>query len=78
MRIIACKPIGGQHNDSIELAAAGGIPTPVQGGAVESRSAQAIFQIFMLGQEVPPLVLNGVLETAPLTLDRALLLLMAG
>jgi hypothetical protein len=78
MRVIARQPVGGQHDHGIELAAPGGIATPIQGGTVESRSAQAIVQIFMLGQEVPPLVLNVVLETAPLTLDGAFLLLMAG
>jgi hypothetical protein len=54
MRVIARKAIGGQHDDGIELAAPGGVATPIQGGAVESRAAQAIVQIVMLGQEVPP------------------------
>jgi hypothetical protein len=78
MRVIAREPIGGQHDDGIELAAPSSITTPIQGGPVESCSAQAIIDVLMLGQEVPSLVLNVVLETAPLTLDGALLLLMAG
>ena len=76
MRIVAGQAVGRQDDDGIELAAPCGVTQPIQGRAVQPGPTDPIIDVLMRWQQCPALVLNMLLERAPLTLDRAFLLLL--
>jgi hypothetical protein len=78
MHIITGQAIGRQDHHGIELAAPGGVTQPIQGRAIQPGPADPVIEVLMRWQQGPALVLHMVLERAPLTLDRAVLLLLTG
>jgi hypothetical protein len=78
MCIVPGEPIRRQDDHGIKFTAPSYIPQTVQSRAVQSGPADAIIDIFMLWQQRPALVLNVLLEQAPLALDGAFVLLMTG
>jgi hypothetical protein len=76
MRLGAGQPIWRQHDHRVDLPTPSGVPQTIQRWTIQPCATDAIIDILMLGQQYPALVLNVLLEPAPLTLDRTLLLLM--
>jgi hypothetical protein len=78
MRIIPGQPIRRYDHHGVELAATGRVAQTVEGRAIEPGAADAFIAILLLWQPGPPVVLNVVLERAPVTLDGAFVLLLTG
>ncbi len=78
MRIIPGESVWRQDHPGIELPTPGCITQPVEGRAIEAGAADTIIDILMLGQQGPSVVLNGLFESVPLTLDGPFVLLLMG
>jgi hypothetical protein len=78
MRIIPGQPIRRYDHHGVELATSGCVAQTVEGRAIKPGTADPIINRLMLGQQRPPVVLNMVLERAPLTLDGPFVLLLTG
>ena len=78
MGIVPGQAIGRPEDHGLERAAAGGGTQSVQGRAIQPGSADPRIKVLMPWQQGPTGVLPRLLEGAPLTLDRAVLLWLTG